>query len=43
MLSIFKNEAVNMIPIIEHYLWQGIDHFFLIDNGSDDDYYHYLK
>jgi len=43
MLSMFKNEAVNVIPIIEHYLWQGVEYFFLIDNGSEDDYFFYLE
>ena len=35
-LSIFKNETMNLKLWIEHYLWQGIEHFYLIDNGSDD-------
>ena len=37
LLAIFKNEAMNMREFIEHYTWQGIQHFFLIDNGSSDD------
>lgn len=36
VLAIFKNEAFNMKVWIEHYLWMGVDHFFLIDNGSTD-------
>jgi hypothetical protein len=36
VLSIFKNETMNLKLWIEHYLWQGIEHFYLIDNGSDD-------
>ena len=36
VLSIFKNETMNLKVWIEHYLWQGVDHFYLIDNGSTD-------
>jgi hypothetical protein len=36
VLSIFKNETMNLKTWINHYLWQGVDHFYLIDNGSDD-------
>jgi hypothetical protein len=35
-LSIFKNETMNLKLWLDHYLWQGIEHFYLIDNGSDD-------
>ena len=36
LLSIFKNETMNLKIFIEHYLWQGVDHFYLIDNNSTD-------
>lgn len=36
VLAIFKNEAFNMKVWVDHYLWMGADHLFLIDNGSDD-------
>ena len=36
VLAIFKNETMNLKLWIDHYLWQGVDHFYLIDNGSDD-------
>jgi len=36
VLSIFKNETMNLKLWIEHYLWQGVDHFYLIDNDSND-------
>jgi len=36
ILCTFKNEAMNIGVWVEHYLWMGVDHFFLIDNGSDD-------
>ena len=35
-LSIFKNETLNLKMWIEHYLWQGVEHLYLIDNGSTD-------
>lgn len=37
ILSIFKNETMNLKNWLEHYLWQGAEHFYLIDNGSSDD------
>lgn len=36
VMAIFKNETLNLNTWIQHYLWQGVDHFYLIDNGSDD-------
>lgn len=36
VLCIFKNETMNLKTWIEHYLWQGVEHFYLIDNGSND-------
>ena len=36
VLGIMKNEAWNLDEWIEHYLWMGADHVFLIDNGSTD-------
>lgn len=36
VLAIFKNETMNLKVWIEHYLWQGVEHFYLIDNGSND-------
>lgn len=38
VLAIFKNEAMNIKEWIDHYLWQGVDHFYLINNGSTDEY-----
>lgn len=37
ILAIFKNETMNLEEWISHYLWQGVEHFYLIDNGSTDD------
>lgn len=36
ILAIFKNETMVLKTWLEHYLHQGVDHFYLIDNGSDD-------
>lgn len=43
ILAIFKNEAMNLDVWIRHYIWQGIDHFYLINNGSTDNYQDILK
>jgi hypothetical protein len=36
VLAIMKNEGQNVVEWIEHYLWQGAEQIYLIDNGSDD-------
>lgn len=36
VLAIFKNETMNLKLWLEHCLWQGVDHFYLIDNDSTD-------
>lgn len=36
ILAIIKNEAMNLKIWIDHYLWQGVDHIYIIDNDSDD-------
>lgn len=38
VLAIFKNEKLILRQWIEHYLREGVDHFYLIDNGSTDNY-----
>ena len=38
ILSMFKNESMIIEEWINHYLKEGVDHFYLIDNGSTDDY-----
>ncbi len=43
LVAIFKNESHILKEWIEHYLNQGVDKFFLIDNGSTDEYYSILK
>lgn len=41
--AIFKNEADNMIEYIEHYLYHGVDHLYLINDGSQDNYKEILE
>lgn len=38
VLTMFKNESLIIEEWIQHYLKEGVNHFYLIDNGSDDDY-----
>ena len=38
VVAVFKNEAMNFREWISHYLWQGASHFYLVDNGSTDDW-----
>jgi len=38
IVAVFKNEAHILKEWIDHYMNQGVDHFYLIDNGSTDDY-----
>jgi len=37
VLAMFKNESTTIKDWIDHYLAEGIQHFYLIDNGSTDD------
>lgn len=36
VIGMVKNEAYNIDEWIEHYIWQGADQIFVIDNGSTD-------
>ena len=36
LLSIMKNETMNLKVWLEHYIWQGVEHFYIIDNDSVD-------
>lgn len=38
LIAIFKNESEILEEWIQHYLKEGCSHFFLIDNGSTDEY-----
>jgi len=35
--TLFRNESHSIIEWIEHYLFHGVDHFYLIDDNSTDD------
>ena len=43
IISMFKNESSIIKQWIEHYLEEGVEHFYLIDNGSTDDYNTQIK
>ena len=43
VVAIFKNESHIIKEWIEHYLHQGVDKIFMIDNGSTDNYYSILQ
>ena len=36
--AIFKNESAALEEWLNHYIKEGVDHFYLIDNGSTDNY-----
>jgi len=36
ILATFKNETMTLRLWLEHHLWQGVEHFYLIDNESTD-------
>ena len=38
IVAIFKNEALILEEWLNHYINQGVEHFYLIDNGSTDNY-----
>jgi hypothetical protein len=41
--AMFKNESQIMREWIEHYLFHGVDHFYLIDDNSSDDFLSILE
>ena len=43
VLAIFKNESHIMKEWIEHYIAEGVDHFYLINNFSTDDFMSILQ
>lgn len=38
IVAMFKNEGHILNEWIEHYISEGVDHFFMIDHGSTDNY-----
>lgn len=43
LVAIFKNESHILKEWVAHYINEGVEKFFLIDNGSSDNYLHCLK
>lgn len=43
LVAIFKNESEILDEWLHHYINEGVDHFFLIDNNSNDNYEQILK
>ena len=43
VLAIFRNESHIMKEWIQHYIMEGVDHFYLINNFSTDEYLSVLK
>lgn len=41
--AVFKNESHSLKEWIEHYLFHGVDHFFLINDGSTDSFLEKLQ
>lgn len=43
LLVSVKNEGMVITEFIKHYLWQGVDMIYIIDNGSTDDTFNKLE
>jgi hypothetical protein len=43
VLAMFKNEGMGIREWIEHYLWQGVDAFLMLDNNSTDNWKEAIK
>ena len=43
ILAMFKNEGMIIENWFQHYLEEGVEHFYLIDNGSTDNYEEKIK
>lgn len=41
--TLFKNEATGLKEWLDHYLARGVQHFYMIDDNSTDDYMTVLK
>ena len=41
--AVFKNEAHVLREWIEHYIAEGVEHFYLINNNSNDNYMNILN
>ena len=43
IVSVFKNESHSLKEWLDHYIKEGVDIFFLTDNGSTDEYHTILQ
>jgi hypothetical protein len=43
LVAVFKNEAHILEEWLDHYTREGVDKFFLLNNGSTDDYFSKLR
>ena len=43
VIGSFKNKVHILKEWIEHHIWQGVDHFYLFDEGSYDDFWATLE
>lgn len=43
VLGVFKNESSLLTEWIEHYLCRGIDHIYLLNDNSTDDFYDSIR
>ncbi len=43
VLAMFKNESMIIKEWLKHYILEGVEHFYLIDNGSTDNYEDKIK
>ena len=43
IIAIFKNEGHVLEEWIKHHIWQGVEHFYLINNDSTDNYLEILQ
>ena len=43
VLAILKNESMNLKVWVDHYLWQGVEQIYIIDNGSTDNSVEIIK
>jgi hypothetical protein len=41
--ALFKNEAHCIKEWLDHYIFHGVEHFYLLDDESDDNYYDIIK
>ena len=36
--AMFKNESLIIKEWLDHYIYNGVEHFYLVDDNSDDNY-----